>query len=310
MPTKSHLTSVLLALLVTFLWSTSWVLIKIGLREIPAITFAGIRYFLAFLLLLLFLGVRGQLKTLLQIDRRELGWLLLLGIFLYAITQGAQFLGLFYLPTVYVSLFLNLTPLLVLILGATFLKERPGRMQLLGVLVFLAGIILYFFPLEKEKIQLLGILIMALGVSANAIAAILGRLINREKAIAPVVVTTISMGIGSSLLLFSGLVFQGLPPLSLTNWAIIFWLALVNTAFAFTLWNKTLQHLQAAESSIINGTMLIQIALLAWVFLGEALSWKQITAILIVSIGTTLVQLKPGRRGMRKVRKEKALPPA
>ena len=43
------------ALFVTFLWSTSWVLIKIGLQDIPALTFAGLRYGLAFLCLLPFL---------------------------------------------------------------------------------------------------------------------------------------------------------------------------------------------------------------------------------------------------------------
>ena len=40
------------------------------------------------------------------------------------------------------------------------------------------------------------------------------------------------------------------------------WLALVNSAFAFTLWNRTLRTLSATESSVINNTMLIQIAIL------------------------------------------------
>ena len=46
---SSHSAAVLQALLVTFLWSTSWMLIKIGLHGIPALTFAGLRYSLAFL---------------------------------------------------------------------------------------------------------------------------------------------------------------------------------------------------------------------------------------------------------------------
>ncbi len=48
---RSHLVSVFQALFVTFLWSTSWILIKSGLDEIPALTFAGLRYTLAFLVL-------------------------------------------------------------------------------------------------------------------------------------------------------------------------------------------------------------------------------------------------------------------
>ena len=47
-----HTRAVLQALLVTFLWSTSWVLIKIGLADIPALTFAGLRYVLALLVLI------------------------------------------------------------------------------------------------------------------------------------------------------------------------------------------------------------------------------------------------------------------
>ncbi|MCB9443696.1 MAG: DMT family transporter [Ardenticatenaceae bacterium] len=49
-----HAQAVWQALLVTFLWSTSWVLIKLGLQDIPPVTFAGLRYFLAFLALIPF----------------------------------------------------------------------------------------------------------------------------------------------------------------------------------------------------------------------------------------------------------------
>ena len=47
-----HAKAVLQALFVTFLWSTSWVFIKFGLTNIPVLTFAGLRYSLAFLCLL------------------------------------------------------------------------------------------------------------------------------------------------------------------------------------------------------------------------------------------------------------------
>jgi len=80
--------------------------------------------------------------------------------------------------------------------------------------------------------------------------------------------------------------------LSLKGWGIIVWLALVNTAFAFTLWNRTLQVLSAVESSIINNTMLIQIAVLAWVFLGESLGALEIVGLGLAALGTLLVQLR------------------
>ena len=48
----NHTKAIWQALLVTFLWSTSWVLIKFGLGEIPPLLFAGLRYGLAALILL------------------------------------------------------------------------------------------------------------------------------------------------------------------------------------------------------------------------------------------------------------------
>jgi drug/metabolite transporter (DMT)-like permease len=100
------------------------------------------------------------------------------------------------------------------------------------------------------------------------------------------------MGIGGLLLLAIGSTGEGIGRLDLTQWLIIGWLAVVNTALAFTLWNRTLRTLTAVESSVINNTMLPQIVLLAWLFLGEPLSLRQIGGILLVAAGTLVVQLK------------------
>jgi drug/metabolite transporter (DMT)-like permease len=100
------------------------------------------------------------------------------------------------------------------------------------------------------------------------------------------------MTIGSILLLIAGVVVEPLPQLSPTNWLVVGWLAVVNGAFAFALWNHTLRTLQAVESSLINNTMLYQIAVLAWIFLDERLTPSQIAALIVAGIGVTLAQLR------------------
>lgn len=297
-PRSPRLTAVLQALFVTFLWSTSWVLIKIGLVDIPALLFAGLRYGLAFLCLLpLFLYSQGirELRTL-----SKKGWLELigLGIIFYAVTQGAQFLGLFYLPAVTVNIMLGFTSIVVALLGILLLGERPSGGQWLGIFVALSGTLLYFYPLQIPAAQLIGFVIVIIGVLANAGSAVLGRAINREGHLRPLTITTVSMGIGATLLLISGLTTQSMPSLSWQSWAIIAWLAVVNTAFAFTLWNLSLRTLSAMESSIINNTMAVQIPILAVVFLGERLTSRETIGLVIAIIGTLLVQL--GRRFERR----------
>ena len=293
---SAHFKAVLQALLVTFLWSTSVILIIVGLETIPALTFAGLRYTVAFIILLPFALRQSRKQSIRQLTRAD--WLLLagLGLAMYTLTQGSQFLALQYLPAATHSLLLNFSSVVVLVMGLFWLSESPTRAQIVGLLIFLVGVVLYFYPVAFSPDQWLGIGITAFQIVANALAAVLGRYINRSTKLSALLTTTVSMGIGALTLLFGGLAVQGLPLLDLNSLLIIGWLALVNTAFAFTLWNHTLRTLTAVESSLINSTMLIQIGILAWIFLGDSLNLQEIIGMLIAAVGVMLVQLK-GRRG-------------
>ncbi|MFP4344391.1 MAG: DMT family transporter [Anaerolineales bacterium] len=288
---SSRLRALLQAFLVSFLWSTSWVLIKLTLHEIPPLTFAGLRYTLAFLLL--FPGLwkrRVEVRSLSAKDWRRLA---ALGLIFYALTQGGQFLTLNHLDAVTFSLLLNATSLLVALFGILVLREVPSFLQWGGILLFVTGVLIYFFPLSTAGIEVLGLALAGFTVCANAAAAVLGRSVNREKLASPLVVTTISMGIGAVVLLTAGLLTQGLPSISPLGWATVAWLAAVNTALAFTLWNRSLQQLSAVESSTINNTMLVQVALLAWLFLGEVLTLRDVAGLILAAAGILITQLKP-----------------
>jgi drug/metabolite transporter (DMT)-like permease len=281
------------ALLVTFLWSTSWVLIKIALPEIPPLTFAGLRYTLAFVILLP--GLWQHRAALPTLSGRDWGRLAALGVVFYTLTQGGQFLTLNHLEATTFSLLLNFTAVLVALVGVITLREIPTRRQWTGMMLFLGGVLVYFQPLFLPAGQILGLVFAIITVCANAAASVLGRSVNRASSIPPLVVTVLSMGLGALLLLGTGLAVQGLPPLSWRSWAIVVWLAVVNTALAFTLWNITLRTLTAVESSLINNTMLVQIAVLAWLFLGEPLTWAKVLGLGLATGGILMVQLASSR---------------
>lgn len=281
-----------MALLVTFLWSTSFVIIKLGLGEIPPLTFAGLRYTIAFFCLLPFALRKARVDELKKIEKNDLYKLAALGLVFYTFTQGTQFLGLSLLPAVTVSLILNFTPVIVAVLGIFILSENPTISQWLGAILFIIGVLVYFFPADLSQSKIIGLIVMSIGVLANASSAILGRSINRGGKFHPLTVTIISMGVGSIILLVVGITTQGFPLLSLKNILYLLWLAGINTALAFTLWNLTLRSLSAMESSIINGTMLIQIAVLAWIFLEESITLKELIGMMIAAVGALLVQMK------------------
>lgn len=287
-----HLKATLQALLVTFLWSTSWVFIKVGLADIPALTFAGLRYTLAFLFLLFWAMRYKKVGAITKISRKTLGQLILLGVLFYTLTQGAQFLGLAHLPAVTVNLLFSFTSIVVALLGIALLGEDPTGWQWFGVALSIGGAVIFFYPVDLAAGEIIGYTVVIIGVLANAASSILGREINRRGELSPLNVTIMSMGIGGIMLLGLGIGFQGMPTLDWQSWLIILWLALINTAFAFTLWNLTLKTLPAMESSIINNSMMIQIPILAVLFLGESLSMKEFAGMVVAGVGVLVVQVR------------------
>ena len=286
--------AILQALFVTFLWSTSWVLIKQTLGEIPPLTFAGLRYTVAFIILLP--GLRKYGASLRALSRRDWGRLVALGLLFYTFTQGGQFLTLNHLEAVTFSLLLNFTSVLVATFGIIALREVPSRLQWGGIIIFVVGVLVYFFPSYSSGGEVLGFALAGFTVCANAAASLLGRSVLRDERIPPLVVTVVSMGVGAIVLLGTGLAVQGLPPLSLLGWVVVAWLAVVNTALAFTLWNRTLRILSAVESSMINNTMLVQIAALAWLFLDEQLALSAVVGLILATVGILIAHLKPTQR--------------
>ena len=87
-----------------------------------------------------------------------------------------------------------------------------------------------------------------------------------------------------------GLPREGISHLSSSGLGIILWLALVNTALAYVLYNRALRVLTALEINMLLNLSPLGTAAFAWALLGEQLSAVQIAGMLIVILGVTLVQ--------------------
>lgn len=279
------------ALLVTFIWATSWVLIKFGLEDVPALLFAGLRYGIGAICLIVILTFSPQRKLIRHMEGHVWIKVIMIGLFYYAAMQGAQFLGLRDLPATSVNLIMGLSTIIIALLGTLFLKELLSWLQWMGVLLTPVGAYLYFFPVSFSGEQTTSIIIVAIGTFLGAIGSLIARDINRSAYIPPLTLTTISLTIGSLLMFVGGLLTEGFPPISLTSWGFILWMAVINTAFAFTLWNKTMQVLRATENAAIANTLMVQVPLLAYLFLGERITPRQIMGLGLVVVGVVMVQV-------------------
>ncbi|HSJ29458.1 MAG TPA: EamA family transporter [Acidimicrobiia bacterium] len=285
MPTDHTTRATLQAVFVTILWASSWVLIRIGLdsADLQPLGFAGMRYGLAALVIWATVVRRSGPSGLADLTSVRIRELIVLGIVFYALTQGAQFVAIANQPAATTSLVLSFTPLLAALVGMVVLGEHVRPIQVVGMVAVAAGAFLYFTGSLGATAVGMAASLVCLG--SNTAAAILGRRVNRRTDSDPLLVTAVSMSIGAAVLLIVGAVAEGISLPSPAAWLIIAWLAVVNTAWAFVLWNRSLVHLPAATSAVINNLMLVEIAVLAWLFLDERPSVGQVVAIAVVTTG-------------------------
>ncbi|CAN5311878.1 hypothetical protein BH24CHL10_BH24CHL10_07290 [soil metagenome] len=178
-----HAIAVVQALFATFLWSTPWVLVKIGLDDLglQPLSFAGLRYALAAAILLPF-GIRAMraAHAVQPLSGRLLARVALYGVLFVAVAQGAQFAALAVLPATAVSLILSSIPVWVAALALAGGTERPTVLQAGGIGLLTVGALLYFGPFELVPGAAGGFIAAGLCVAAAAISSHLGRELARD----------------------------------------------------------------------------------------------------------------------------------
>ncbi|MFW9808560.1 MAG: DMT family transporter [Candidatus Thorarchaeota archaeon] len=301
---RTSILAILQALFVTVLWSSSFVIIKFGLEEIPPLTFAGLRYSIASMTLLFLMMSQPKMRAATKSrSRRWWGMLVLYGIVYITGTQGTQFLGLYYLPAITFSLILNMTPIIVVLMAIPWLGEKPSLIESILILLGIFGVLLYFYPLDFIGVSIVGLIVAVTSLMANSFSSIIGRAINRTRDTPALVVTGIMMSVGSIFLMVFGLLTEPIAPLSLTSWFYILWLAVLNTALAFTLWNRAMQSLRAIDMTLINSTMMPQIVILSVFFLGEYPNYLDWIGLILLAISVAAVQVIQASKTNNKVKK-------
>ncbi len=275
------------SVLATAIWASSFVFVKIGLDYIGPLTIAGFRYFLAFLVLLPFLVRKGMIRQ--SISKGLWLRLFAIGVSAYTVGNGALFWGLKYLPATTVSFSMSLSPLIILIGGAVWLKEIPTRWQVFGVIVSLLGSAL-FFSSGLQSGESVGVVIVFVGLIGFMLFGILGREIAKAKQLDTLTLTTVPLAIGGGFLLLIAFPLEGMPLITTKSVGIVLWLAIVNTALAYVLYNHSLQILTALEMNVMLNLAPLGTALLAWWLLGERLGFVQIIGMIVMIIGVIFVQ--------------------
>ncbi len=279
--------ALLTAFLVTIIWSSTFVIVKLGLETLGPLTIAGLRYLIGALVLLPFLLVRKSFDI--PVPKHLWPKLILIGISSYTIGNGALFWGLKYIPATTGSFLMSLIPLFILFGGAILLKEIPSKWQFLGVILSLVGSGIFFSSgLTTGEPE--GFLILIVGLLGFMAFSILGREVARDKQLDTLRLTTLPLLIGGSVSLVLALAVEGVPSLTWNGFLIVSWLAVINTALGYVLYNHALRELTALELSMVLNLSPFFTAVMSWLLLDEVVTLMQILGMLIVIGGVILVQ--------------------
>jgi drug/metabolite transporter (DMT)-like permease len=292
---------VILAVSASLLWAAAIVMVKAGLEELPPLTFASLRYLIGAVALGLWRTLRrrdGNARGS-RLETSTVGWLLVLALVLYALVPAAQFLAIDRLEAVTFNfVFQAGIPLVLALAAGTVLREPTSQWEWAGVALVIAGIYIFYpaltevagstGPTSREAVGIALAAGAAVGIGASNL---IQRQVMRSGAVASLDATLGPMAVGSAALLAYALAVETVPDLTASQMMLILVLGIVNTALAFTMWHEAMRTLKALHAGIIASAQIIEVPIIAWMFLGERLTAPRLIGSVVVLTGILAVHI-------------------
>jgi len=296
---SNKLYSSLIAIGCAILWGSAFPVLKVAYREFGIeqavsgrILLAGMRFFLAAMLLFLF-SMKSK-ETINKMGLKKISYLLLLGIFQTTLQYYFFYNGLANTSGIKASVLASSgTFFMVLLAHFVYSDDKLSRAKWVGLITGLAGIVLvnwgkdfsWRFTLQGE-----GYLIFT-GI-ANAFGTVIAK--KMAKDIHPFRVSAFQMLFGSVLLMAIAYISDEKPTLQFT--ALGGWLlgySAFLSAVAFGLWYALLKYHKAGEITIFKFIIPVSGSILSAIFLPEEFfSFSIIFALTLVSVGIFSVNKK------------------
>ncbi|MGE0128526.1 MAG: DMT family transporter [Blastocatellales bacterium] len=142
-------TTLIVWLILCLIWGSTWIFIKLGLRDLPPITFAGLRFLFASVILWAIVFARRRPLPKTRSDWLKLAWA---GSISFALNYGLIFWGEQHINSGLAAVLQAMIPAFGLIFAHIYLpNERITARKLAGVAIGVAGVSLIFY--DQMKIE-------------------------------------------------------------------------------------------------------------------------------------------------------------
>lgn len=276
------------------IWGAASPIFKWSLTNIPPFTLAFLRFSLAALILYPFIQKRFY-----ALNKKDLKWVFLFGFFGITLNISAFFLGLRLAPSINASIIGSIAPLLLLVIGAFFLKERVEKIEILGTCVSFIGVLtIIVVPLfsdgQSAEISLLGNLLFVIAALGAVGQTIIGKKLF-NKCLDPLPLTFYAFIVGAfsffPLFLIEYLKNPGwLGNLDMAGGVGIFYGVIFSSLLAYVLYDYSLSKIEASETGIFTYLMPITAILIAVPFFGEKITTPFLIGLALVITGMLLTE--------------------
>lgn len=287
----SRLRLLLVFLLLCTIWGTTWLFIKVGLRDLPPLTFAGIRFVVAAAVLFALSFARGV--PLAPRGRGEWALLAGTGVLTFSINYGLLFWGELHITSGLASLLQGTIPAFGLVIAHVYLPgERLSWPKVLGVTLGLAGVGVIFL----DQLNLAGALALwgSAAVVSGALSVAWSNVLIKARlgGLDPGIMASWQMTFGLIPLLAYGVMFEGNPlALHWTRSALfsLLYLALVGSSLAFYFAYWLVRRMDVTKTMLTSLVTPIVAVAVGNAVLGETLSRLEALGGVCVLAGVGLV---------------------
>jgi len=288
---------VIVWLILSIIWGTTWLFIKLGLEGLPPFSFAGIRFVIALIPLVLLFIVR---KPKVPASRADWRLIAITGLLTFSLNYGLVFWGENFISSGLTAIFYSTFPLFGLAIAHFYLpSEQMTVSKTTGVLLGIAGVVVIFFNEIRlaDASAAKGSAAIILASLGTAYAGILIK--SRGKHIDPLVLTIGQMAVGVLPLLVLGFWYEGNPLAfnwTARAWVALVYLALVGSALAFVLVYWLMQRMDVTKTQLIPLASTLIAVILGWLVLQEELNWKTLVGGFFILFGLAVTVLGGRRR--------------
>lgn len=271
-------------------WGSTFLAIRLGVRSLPPMLFAGCRFLLAGTLL----AAAGLLlRERFPRDAREWRYMLLFSLLMITFSNGMSTIALRHIPSNEGALLAAGSALWIAGLGALGPKGHDLTVRsIIGLLLGLVGVGLLVWPREATAPAHLGWQALMLVSSFSwAVGTVLYR--NAALPVGPVAFNAVLMLLGGTWLLLGGFAAGELPRWRWEAGGLVamVYLAVFGSALAYTAYTWLLKHSPADRVSTFAYVNPAVATVLGWTVLGEALAPAQMAGMVVVLLAVALVTL-------------------